>query len=64
MYICVCNAIRETELRRAAIASDGDVEAIYHSLGCEPQCRQCFDEAEAVIDDERQSQNLPVVIHQ
>lgn len=64
MYVCVCNAIRETELRRAALACSGNVEAVYHSLDCQPQCRQCFCEAEAIIDDERHAQNLPVVIYQ
>ena len=29
MYICVCNAIRECELRRAALRCAGDAEAVY-----------------------------------
>lgn len=53
MYVCICNAIRETELREAAREMPGDVEAIYEALGRVPQCRQCFENAEGILDDER-----------
>ncbi|MGD9811451.1 MAG: bacterioferritin-associated ferredoxin [Sphingobium sp.] len=53
MYICICNAIREADLRQAARASRGDAEKLYASLGCNPQCRQCLDEAEDIVADER-----------
>ena len=52
MIICVCNAIREDELRAAA--RDGATEPLgaYASLGCEPLCGCCLDCAQDVIDDE------------
>ena len=52
MIICVCNAIREDELRAAA--RDGAVEplAAYRGLDCEPLCGCCLDYAQEVIDDE------------
>jgi bacterioferritin-associated ferredoxin len=53
MYVCICNAIRECELRKAARAGRGDAEAIYASLGRPPQCRQCIDDADDIIADER-----------
>ncbi len=53
MFICVCNAIRECELRRAAQGSGADVEAVYARLGKRPQCRQCLDDAEAIVFEER-----------
>ena len=37
MYVCICNAIRETDLRDAARRSKGDAEAIYAALGRAPQ---------------------------
>lgn len=51
MYVCVCNAIRETELREAARAcpADADAEAVYASLGKTPQCRQCLEDAEDIL---------------
>jgi bacterioferritin-associated ferredoxin len=55
MYVCICNAIRECELRAAARNCAGDVDAVYASLGKEPQCGQCLDEAMHLIIEERDS---------
>jgi bacterioferritin-associated ferredoxin len=53
MYICICNAIRESDLRSAARCRAGSAEALYRSLGKEPQCRQCIDEADEIVAEER-----------
>lgn len=53
MYICICNAIREADLRKAALSCDGDAEATYACLGKRPNCGQCLDEAQEIIDAER-----------
>lgn len=53
MYICICNAIRETDLRRAALSSGGDAEATYATLGKRPNCGQCLGRAGEIIDQER-----------
>ena len=52
MIICVCNAIREDELR--AVVRKGATEPLgaYKALGCEPVCGCCLDCAQEVIDDE------------
>ena len=52
MITCVCNAIREDELRTAA--RDGATEPLgaFASLGCEPLCGCCLDCVQEVIDDE------------
>lgn len=60
MYVCICNAIRETELRAAAQRSDDDAESIYISLGRPPQCRQCLDDAANILCEERTARKLPV----
>lgn len=60
MYVCICNAIRECELRKAARASRGNAESLYASLGRPPQCRQCIDDADDIVADERLSGHLPV----
>ena len=64
MYVCICNAIRDCELRAAARASTGDAEAIYIALGRPPQCRQCIGDAEALIADERARANVPMLVDQ
>jgi bacterioferritin-associated ferredoxin len=64
MYVCICNAIRECELRQAARKSRGDAEALYLGLGRPPQCRQCIEDAEDIVADERLSTLLPVIVPQ
>lgn len=54
MYICICNAIRETELRRVARQTHGDAEAAYAALGKRPNCGQCLMEADEVLFEERE----------
>lgn len=53
MYICICNAIRECDLRHAARQSSGDADAVYEALGKTPQCRQCLDDATEILIEER-----------
>ncbi|MEO6091673.1 MAG: (2Fe-2S)-binding protein [Novosphingobium sp.] len=62
MYVCICNAIRQSELRTAARNTDHDVESIYRSLGRPPQCRQCIEDAQVVIEDERRARRLDVCV--
>jgi bacterioferritin-associated ferredoxin len=53
MYVCVCNAIREADLREAAHSLPGDAEALYAQLGKVPQCCQCLEEADELIAEAR-----------
>lgn len=53
MYICICNAIRESELRKLARKTSGDAEAVYAALGKKPNCGTCLSEADAVLFEER-----------
>ncbi|MXO89418.1 (2Fe-2S)-binding protein [Pontixanthobacter aquaemixtae] len=59
MYICICNAIRESDLRRAACTSDGDVEAIYACMDKRPDCGQCLEDAQAIVEEEREMALMP-----
>ena len=62
MYICVCNAIKECELRAAARRVAGDVDAVYESLGKQPQCGQCLDDAAHVLIEERELRLVPAKV--
>ena len=53
MYVCICNAIRENELREAACCNAGDAEAVYEALGKRPKCRQCLEDAHDIMVEER-----------
>lgn len=60
MYVCVCNAIRESELRRAARRTLGDAESVYAALGKRPDCRTCLCEADAICFEERELLRNPI----
>ena len=62
MYICVCNAIREPDLRMAARQCTGDAESVYARLGKSPQCRQCLELADEIVGDARVQHRLPAYI--
>jgi len=62
MYVCVCNAIRECEFRRAARRVAGDAEAVYAALGCEPQCGTCLDDADTILAEERSLDRQPRLV--
>ena len=53
MIGCICNAIREDEIRRAARNGAPCPIAAYRSVDCEPQCGQCLPYARELIDQER-----------
>lgn len=53
MIVCVCNAIREDELRSAARKGAPCPRAAYKALGCDVQCGSCLPCAREVIDEER-----------
>ncbi|MDP3908371.1 bacterioferritin-associated ferredoxin [Novosphingobium sp.] len=54
MFICVCNAIRDTDLRATARQCAGGVDAVYACMGKAPQCGQCLDEAAEILIEERE----------
>jgi bacterioferritin-associated ferredoxin len=60
MYVCICNAIRESDLREAARCNAGDAEAVYEALGKRPNCRQCLEDAHEIMVEERR-ESLAIV---
>lgn len=62
MFVCICNAIRETKLRESAQHFPGDAEAVYAALGKVPRCKQCLERADAILEEERQASQLPVCV--
>ncbi len=52
MVVCVCNAIRERDVRDAARRGAKSPAKAYLSLGCKPQCGQCLQFARKIISAE------------
>lgn len=61
MYICVCNAIREKDLKVAARCTSGDAEAVYAALGKRPNCGQCLADAQLLIEEARDCDRMAMV---
>ncbi|WP_366516723.1 (2Fe-2S)-binding protein [Sphingomonas caseinilyticus] len=53
MIVCVCNAIREDEVRAEARKGATCPLEAYKALGFEPQCGCCLNCAQDIIDEER-----------
>ena len=54
LYVCVCNAIRECDLRKAARCCPGNAKNVYAAMGKSPDCCTCLDDAEAILEEERE----------
>lgn len=52
MVVCICNALRENQVRDAARAGCRDPFSAYASLGCRPRCGQCVPFARELIASE------------
>lgn len=53
MVVCVCNAIRENQVRSAARAGCMTPCQAFQAIGRQPKCGQCTVVARAIIDEER-----------
>ncbi|HEX8482187.1 bacterioferritin-associated ferredoxin [uncultured Sphingomonas sp.] len=53
MVVCVCNAIRENQVRDAARQGCMTACQAFRSMGRQPKCGQCTVIARAIIDEER-----------
>ena len=50
MIVCVCNALRENQVREAALATRSHCPVTaYARLGCKPKCGQCLPFAREVL---------------
>jgi len=53
MIVCVCNAIREKELKAVAREGHATAKQAYAQLGRRPKCGQCLSFARDLIAAER-----------
>jgi bacterioferritin-associated ferredoxin len=53
MVVCVCNAIRECDVRKAARSGASCPTSAYRAVGRKPRCGQCFSFARDIIASER-----------
>jgi bacterioferritin-associated ferredoxin len=53
MVVCICNAIKERDLRAAARSGASCPTSAYAACGKRPRCGQCFSFAREIIAAER-----------
>jgi bacterioferritin-associated ferredoxin len=53
MIVCVCNALREGDVRKAARGGAACPSSAYAALGRRPRCGQCFPFARQIIAAEQ-----------
>lgn len=56
MIVCVCNAIREEELRTHARQGARSVGGAYARHGCKVKCGSCLPFAREIIEEEQTAQ--------
>ncbi len=53
MYVCICNAITDQQIRDAAAAGAGDLWALQSQLGVGSQCGSCKESAAEILNELR-----------
>ena len=51
MYVCVCNAVTDRQIRSQSECSRGTVAEIYRALGIKVKCGKCVRTAKCIIDE-------------
>jgi bacterioferritin-associated ferredoxin len=41
MYVCLCNALTDRDLRPHTASGSSSVSMVYRACGCQPQCGKC-----------------------
>jgi bacterioferritin-associated ferredoxin len=61
MYVCICSAVTEKEVRTAIDAGASTVQAVIKACCAGDDCGGCHGVIEAMIEDRWQARRLPVV---
>ena len=65
MYVCICNAITESQIREAVAEGASSVSQLQSKLGVASGCGSCMDSAAEIIQESRQrSRPMQPVLYQ
>lgn len=51
MYVCICKAVTDKQIRRAAATGCDNLYELRESLGVASCCGSCADQAQSILDD-------------
>ncbi len=57
MYVCICNAITDKQIRQAVEAGAQDLWALQKELGVAAGCGTCKETASEILSDHRRSKS-------
>lgn len=52
MYACICNSLKDGDVREAARRGAGTVGQVFKALDCKPKCATCVTCIRDVLEDE------------
>jgi bacterioferritin-associated ferredoxin len=58
MYVCVCNALTDRDVRPHTAGGGCSVSMVYRACGCRPQCGKCVALVRQML---RESTEVPTV---
>ena len=63
MYVCVCNALRESDIR-AVIREKGPTtpDQVFDFLGVKPECRRCIPDIRHLMREEGIAAPMPYAV--
>jgi bacterioferritin-associated ferredoxin len=61
MFVCVCNAVTDAEVREAIEGGADTVQAVTRATCAGDDCGACHAYIEGMIEEHREKRHLPVV---
>ncbi|HEY9345308.1 MAG TPA: (2Fe-2S)-binding protein, partial [Inquilinus sp.] len=56
MYICICNALNDTQIRCAVESGAKTAGQVYAGLGCAPRCGKCVTSIRHMVNEATREQ--------
>ena len=58
MYVCLCNALTDRDLRPHLASATSSVSMVYRACGCLPQCGKCVPFVRQMLREGREGATL------
>lgn len=55
MYVCICQAVTDKQIRRAAASGVDNLYELREHLGVASNCSTCADQAQSILDESNPS---------
>ena len=59
MYVCICNAVTDKQIRRAARQGTESLSELRERLGVASNCGSCADQARQILDQHSERRAKP-----